>query len=165
MFEIRVAGLEDIPSIREVAEKTWYVTYQSIMTKAQSDYMFDMMYSVDSLTAQISSGQVFFLAFEDVALCGYVSVEHEAEDLFHIHKIYVDPAMQGRGLGRRLIEQAFDFAKNKATGHCVVELNVNRDNKARFFYEKMGLVIDRQRDFPIGNGYYMYDYVMKRNLP
>ena len=41
-----------------------------------------------------------------------------------------------------------------------MELNVNRNNKALQFYEHMGMRKLREGDFPIGNGYYMNDYIM-----
>ena len=40
------------------------------------------------------------------------------------------------------------------------ELNVNRSNRAVRFYEKMGMRKLREGDFPIGDGYYMNDYIM-----
>lgn len=165
MITIRKAELPDIPLIWEVAQKTWYVTYADILTQEQADYMFEMMYSVDSLTRQMQSGHTFFLVFERELVLGYVSVERESKDLFHLQKIYVDPAAQGKGIGRLLLEKAFEFAKSEAGENpCTIELNVNRNNKARFFYEKMGMTIDRQRDFAIGNGFYMCDYIMKKRL-
>ena len=45
-----------------------------------------------------------------------------------------------------------------------MELNVNRNNKALKFYEHMGMRIVRERDFPIGNGYYMNDYIMELEI-
>ena len=41
-----------------------------------------------------------------------------------------------------------------------MELNVNRNNKALQFYAHMGRRKLREGDFPIGNGYYMNDYIM-----
>ncbi len=41
-----------------------------------------------------------------------------------------------------------------------MELNVNRNNPALGFYEHMGMKKVREGDFPIGNGYYMNDYIM-----
>lgn len=39
-------------------------------------------------------------------------------------------------------------------------LNVNRNNRALHFYERMGMRKLREGDFPIGDGYYMNDYIM-----
>jgi hypothetical protein len=45
-----------------------------------------------------------------------------------------------------------------------MELNVNRHNRAVTFYEHMGMHKDREGDFPIGEGYYMNDYIMQMTL-
>ena len=45
-----------------------------------------------------------------------------------------------------------------------IELNVNRNNPALGFYEHIGMRKDREGDFPIGNGYYMNDYIMALDL-
>ena len=41
-----------------------------------------------------------------------------------------------------------------------MELNVNRNNRALHFYERMGMRKLREGDFPIADGYYMNDYIM-----
>jgi hypothetical protein len=38
---------------------------------------------------------------------------------------------------------------------------VNRYNKARQFYEKMGFVVIGEEDIDIGNNYLMNDYIME----
>jgi ribosomal protein S18 acetylase RimI-like enzyme len=80
--------------------------------------------------------------------------------LFHLQKIYVLPSYQGFGLGKLLFEQAITAIKEMHPEPCVMELNVNRNNKALRFYERMGMHKDREGDFPIGNGFYMNDYIM-----
>jgi hypothetical protein len=45
-----------------------------------------------------------------------------------------------------------------------LRLNVNRYNKAKFFYEKLGFKIIGSEDVDIGNGFYMNDFVMQKNL-
>ena len=58
------------------------------------------------------------------------------------------------------------FAKPSSTsrkcipGPCLMELNVNRNNKALQFYEHMGMRKLREGAFPDRNGYYMNDYIM-----
>ena len=48
--------------------------------------------------------------------CGYVSVQHEGTDqdgteIFHLHKIYVMPQVQGRGVGLRLFRTAVQHVR------------------------------------------------------
>ncbi|MDY4568756.1 MAG: GNAT family N-acetyltransferase [Alloprevotella sp.] len=84
--------------------------------------------------------------------------------LFHLHKIYVLPACQRQGLGRRLFHAATAYARSEAGGRCRIELNVNRRNKALDFYRREGMQIARTGDFPIGGGFYMNDYIMAIEL-
>ena len=54
MFEIKNAGIDDIPLIRELTFRVWPQTYASILSQEQIDYMLDMMYSEASLKKQIA---------------------------------------------------------------------------------------------------------------
>ena len=53
-----------------------------------------------------------------------------------------------------------DYIRSVHPGPCRMELNVNRHNRALHFYERMGMRVLREGDFPIGDGYYMNDYIM-----
>lgn len=164
MIRSRKAGIDDIALIRDLAEKSFLPTYKEILSADQLDWMFDWMYSADSLRRQIEDGHVFFIAYDGDRPCGYVSVERQGEALFHLQKIYVLPDFQGKHVGRYLVRLVFDYVKSLYSGECTVELNVNRNNKAKFFYERMGFSVARSGDFPIGNGYYMNDYIMTIKL-
>ena len=96
----------------------------------------------------------------DGEAAGYVSVQQQGEDLFHLQKIYVLPYYQGAHCGSFLFREAIKYIKEVHPGPCLMELNVNRNNKALQFYEHMGMRKLREGDFPIGNGYYMNDYIM-----
>lgn len=164
MIRSRKAGIDDIALIRDLAEKSFLPTYKEILSADQLDWMFDWMYSADSLRRQIEDGHVFFIAYDGDRPCGYVSVERQGEALFHLQKIYVLPDFQGKHVWRYLVRLVFDYVKSLYSGECTVELNVNRNNKAKFFYERMGFSVARSGDFSIGNGYYMNDYIMAIEL-
>jgi ribosomal protein S18 acetylase RimI-like enzyme len=66
---------------------------------------------------------------------------------------------QGKRLGSTMINYVINDIK--ASGACSLELNVNRNNPARLFYEKIGFKIAYEEDIDIGQGYYMNDYVMR----
>ena len=59
-----------------------------------------------------------------------------------------------------MFQQAIKAIKEIHPGPCRMELNVNRDNPALGFYKHMGMRKVREGNFPIGNGYYMNDYIM-----
>ena len=159
------AALKDIPLIRQLADDTFRKTYADILSSEQMDYMMEWMYSEDSLKGQIDAdGKSFFLAFHDGQPAGYVSFEFETtlddkRKLYHLQKLYVLQSFQRLGIGSAMLNFVKDTVKTISPDGAVIELNVNRNNPAVFFYEKLGLNRVREGDFPIGNGYYMNDYI------
>lgn len=165
-LSIRSATTADIALIGQLADVCFRHTYRDILSAEQLEYMMDWMYSAENLRKQMTEeGHVYFLAEADGKAVGYVSVQPEgkAEDglpLWHLQKIYVLPDCQTGGVGKRLFFHALDYVRQQTGAPCRVELNVNRNNKAVGFYEHLGMRRMRQGDFPIGNGYYMNDYIM-----
>ncbi len=165
MDTIRKAAAADIPLIRSMAAEVFPATYRPLLTPEQVDYMMEWMYSPESLARQMGEeGHVYFIAERDGLPAGYVSVQPEGEDLFHLQKLYVLPAGQGTGLGARLFRHAVGYIREVHPAPCRMELNVNRGNKALGFYERMGMRRLREGDFPIGGGYFMNDYIMGIDL-
>ena len=165
MFTIRMATLEDCPLIHEMAWKIFPQTYKDLITPEQNDFMMEWMYSLPNLKKQMTEeGRVYQLAYDGSRLVGYVSVQQQGDDLFHLQKIYVLPSEQGTGCGAFLFRAAEAYIKKVHPAPCTVELNVNRGNKAIGFYEHMGMRKVRQGDFPIGNGFYMTDYIMGKEI-
>lgn len=165
-IEIRRASNIDLPVIHDMAEIVFRQTYKSILSPEQMEYMMDWMYSISNLQDQVRLGHIYYIAWNSVEPLGYVSVRKDSVDpdgteVWHLEKIYVMPSAQGCGLGRRLLETAIQHVSdNKSAQKARIELNVNRNNPAVGFYKKQGLTILRQGDFPIGNGFFMNDYIM-----
>ena len=161
MFEIRKATIADIPLINRLAWIVFPHTYQDILSSEQIEYMMDWMYSPTNLHKQMTEdGHIYFLAFEGNEPAGYLSIQPEGEHTYHLQKIYVLPSFQGKKLGKLLFEHAIKAIKELHPEPCQMRLNVNRQNKALTFYEKMGMKKVDEGDFHIGNGYYMNDYIM-----
>ena len=165
MFSIRKATTNDISLIHEMAWVVFPHTYKEILTPEQIDYMMEWMYSEDSLHKQMEKdGHIYYLAFKEDEPAGYLSIQPEGEHVFHLQKIYVLPSFQGMKLGKQLFEQAIKAIKEFHQAPCQMRLNVNRQNKALAFYERMGMVKVDEGDFPIGNGYYMNDFIMGMDM-
>lgn len=161
MFSIRKATTADCELIHRLAQQVFPVTYKDILTHEQTEYMMEWMYSTENLRKQMEEeGHVYLLACEEEETAGYASVEQQGEALFHLQKIYVLPRYQGAHCGSFLFREAIRYIKAIHPSPCMLELNVNRNNKAVHFYEHMGMRKLREGDFPIGDGYYMNDYIM-----
>lgn len=165
MISIIEATAEDIKLINELAWKVFPATYREILSKEQIDYMMEWMYSTESIRKQITEeGHIYYIAFKEKTAVGYVSIQKEGKDLYHLQKIYVLPEYQKEHAGKLLFNHAVSEIKRINGEPCRMELNVNRQNKALGFYEHMGMKKVREGDFPIGNGYYMNDYIMSLDI-
>lgn len=160
MFEIRKATVKDIPLIRELTYKVWPQTYASILSPQQIDYMLEWMYSEDSLEKQMKEGSRFILVYEDEEPVGFASFEEIEPGVWKLHKIYILISQQGKGTGRFVIDYIINFIKQQKAN--ALQLQVNRHNKAKEFYEKLGFAVIKNIDLDIGNGYFMNDYLMEK---
>ncbi|RBL92193.1 GNAT family N-acetyltransferase [Chitinophaga flava] len=164
MYRVKSTTVADIPVIQELSKRIWKPTYKSILEPEQVDYMIDMMYSTASLTKQITELQhKYIILQDDKRPIGYASYSPtDTEGVYKLHKIYLDPSYQGKGVGRFFLDTV--IRQVKKLGATILELDVNRYNKARFFYEKMGFTVYNEKDTDIGNGYLMEDYIMRKSL-
>jgi ribosomal protein S18 acetylase RimI-like enzyme len=165
MIPVSKVGIEGIPVIQDLAERTWKVTYASILSPEQMKYMLDLFYSEASLQKQMQDGHQFIIAKEKGNAVGFASYSvksDEEPDTYRLHKIYIAPDQQGKGIGKLLIGFIInDISTYDATN---LELNVNRNNKAMDFYRKIGFKVVKEEDINIGNGFFMNDYVMSLPL-
>jgi len=164
MYTIRQATPNDAETIRNLAIETWADAYSAILAQEQLDYMLDGIYSLENLSTHIKNNtQTYLLLVEDgepVAFAAYSPREENAE-VYKLHKLYCLPKTQGKGYGRILIDEVADHVIK--AGKHTLDLNVNRYNKAKTFYEKMGFKVIYEEDIPIGP-YFMNDYVMRKEL-
>lgn len=158
---ISVATREQLVEVQKLAQIIWPATYGSILSQEQFDYMMEMMYSLSSLEKQLESGKVFLLVEDEKRFVGFASYElHiESSNTTKIHKLYVLPETQGKGIGRKFIDYIKEISINE--NDEFLQLTVNRHNKAKDFYLKYGFKITEEKVFEIGNGYVMDDYVME----
>lgn len=161
MVTFERAGLADLQKIEELAWGIFPQTYKDILSPDQIDYMMEWMYSQQSLRKQIQDeGHVYHIVYYGGEAVGYFSVQRQGERVWHLQKIYLRKEMQGKSVGKKMFMAAVEYIRANSQLPCTMELNVNRNNPAVVFYEKMGMYKASQGDFPIGNGYYMNDYIM-----
>lgn len=165
MITISIASPSDYMKIQEIARQTWPDTYGAILSKEQLDFMLDAFYSEDALSNDVDSkAHHFLLAKEGDVVLGFASYEHNYQEnnRTRIHKIYVLPRTQGKGIGNKLIGHIEKLAMEFHS--AALSLNVNRFNKAFTFYQKKGFEVIKEVDIEIGHGYLMEDYVMEKQL-
>jgi ribosomal protein S18 acetylase RimI-like enzyme len=165
MIQIEKYKEQDFNAIRAIAKEVWPIAYGAILSTAQLDYMMEMMYSLPALQQQVNEKQHhFIIAKENEETLGFASYEFNYDGIraAKIHKIYIYTDHQGKGIGKQLINYIADEAQKM--GQDALLLNVNRNNSALNFYQRLGFTIQRKEDIAIGNGYLMEDYVMGKPI-
>ena len=154
----------DIPTIQKLAHAIWPPTFSEILSKEQLNYMLQMMYSEEALYQQLEQGIIFLLAIEEEKAIGFVAYELNYKDAAEvkIHKLYLLPTTQGKGYGKRMIDEVASIGKSHAQKS--ISLNVNRYNKAYDFYLKIGFDKIGEEDIDIGQGFLMEDAIMEKRL-
>jgi len=152
-------------NIIAIANEVWPIAYGKILSQKQLHYMMEMMYSVESLQKQdLEYGHHFIVAIENENALGFASYEfnYDQTTKTKIHKIYILSNQQGKGIGSILIE----YIKKEANQNNqeTLLLNVNKNNDAVHFYQKLGFSISSEEIIAIGQGYVMDDYVMELSI-
>ena len=163
VLTIRTADLDDINTIGYLAYQVWPTAYKDILTFEQLHYMLQFFYSPASLKEQMISKQhVFIMAETDEEPLGFASYSKMENGIYKLHKLYILPATQGKNVGRTLLEAVEDDCRE--LGGKKLILNVNRFNKAKNFYEKLGYAVSGEEKVDIGNGFIQDDYVLEKML-
>ena len=149
MIEIVQLGKEEIFLVHKLAHDIWPKAFRNIISSDQINYMLDWMYDINTLEEQVQTGHLFYVVKEDGVAKGFIGLEPNYPDIeiLRIHKFYVLPECQGKGMGRVLFN-----------------LNVNRFNPSVEFYKHLGFKVVAEEDIDIGRDYFMEDYIMELNL-
>ena len=165
MLTIKPADLTEVLLINELAHRIWPLTYQSIISADQMEYMLDLIYSPESLKKQMKKlGHKFVIVYNGNSPVGFASYSKKLKstDTFKLHKIYILQSEHGKGIGKLVLDNIISDIQTKRAKY--LELNVNRNNKAVEFYKKLGFTIISEEDIDIDHGYFMNDYIMRKTL-
>lgn len=164
MITIQPAGLNEIDIIHTLAHQTWRIAYKEMISPGQMEYMLNMMYSHKSLQHQVEIQQhTFLIAYDDdtpVGFAAYFPRHDISPGIYRLDKLYVLTDQHGKGIGKKLVDHIVSIIK--PLGASMLELTVNRKNKSLFFYQKFGFTITSEINKPIGEGFFMDDYVMEK---
>jgi len=158
---IRLATEKESAIVKTISTASYNVAYVDILPRKQIDYMLKHLYSVEAILRLMRGGQEFYLILEDNNTKGFLAVQEIKKGVLRIEKLYLLPVMKGKGYGKSLLDYAEQLGRERHC-HCL-ELNVNRGNNARYFYEKQGFVITEEVDIPMDE-FILDDYIMQKEL-
>ena len=101
MFTIRKATSADCELIHKLAWQIFPETYKEILSKEQTEYMMEWMYSMENIRKQMEEEEhVYLIAYEECEAAGYVSVQPEGDRPVSLCKRFMySPIIRGRTVG------------------------------------------------------------------
>jgi ribosomal protein S18 acetylase RimI-like enzyme len=156
---------DHLPAISRLASVIWQACYPGIISPGQIEYMLARMYALETLRAEIRSQGIAYSrllagdAFIGFASCGPT----DSPDEFKLHKLYLHPDHQGRGLGTLLLTHCENAVRKNGARRLI--LNVNKNNAGAIAtYQRNGFTVIESVVMDIGGGFVMNDYIMGKDL-
>ena len=103
---IRPADKSDITTIEQLARRIWPATYSNILTPDQLNYMLDYFYVPSALENQMDNlGHHFIISELNEEPVGFASWSlTDKNGTYKLHKLYIDTSLQGKGIGKKLVD-------------------------------------------------------------
>ncbi len=148
----------DFSKITSLAKTIWHQHYINIISIEQINYMLDKMYSEKSLVEQTSIlNHLFYFIEYNNNHVGFISFNENEPYNWHINKFYILQDVATNGIGTLSFNALLKLISPKT-----ITLTVNRKNyKSINFYFKNGFKLKAVKDFDIGNGFVMEDFIME----
>ena len=162
MISLDIVQNNEIEDLSILATKIVREHYDPIIGKAQNDYMLNKFQSIEGLKKQIKEGYKFYWINLDGKNVGFFSFK-EREGKLYISKLYIDKEYRGRGLSKSVM--AFLKVVAKENNLPGLFLNVNKRNFDTIeIYKRLGFKLLREECNPIGEGFFMDDYVYEYRI-
>jgi diamine N-acetyltransferase len=154
----------DFDILKALAERIWRQHYIAIVGEAQVEYMLAGRYTPDKLSAYLGADDCWMqIVRESGEAIGYFSWSRVSAEEMKLEQLYLLAERRGGGLGRRMMAHVEEHARRQ--GCTRLMLTVNRGNTQSLrIYEKSGFTVREEKQFDIGNGFVMDDYVMVKAI-
>ncbi len=164
-LDVRTAEPDDIPALSILAKRTWADAFgytvspeeQAVeLDEKRSERYFREAFSEDTILVAEQNGKlVGYVQFGDVKI---PEVETWAGDQ-EVHRVYVDTALHGRGIGRELVGAALSHARLAEAKRVFLQV-WEKNKNAIGLYESLGFKVIGTTKFTIGSGEVVEDLVM-----
>jgi len=167
---IKEATTADAALIADLSRQTFYEAFAGDNTKENMDQFMNESFNRQKLIEEVGAeGSVFLLAYQHDEAVGYARMREttnplltENERAIEIARIYALQKSVGKGVGKALMQQCINKAKERGAG--LIWLGVwEKNHKAIAFYTKWGFEKFGDHVFMLGNDA-QTDWLMKKSL-
>lgn len=150
MIAIEVASPSDAAVLKRLLESAYRGDSARRGWNHEADLLDDERVTDDELANLLADPKVTMLVARDEdAVVGTVAVTRKSADLAYLGMLCVEPGLQSRGLGGRLLDAAEDCARN--LGIAAMEMTVIDSRETLIaWYERRGYIrTGEARPFPV----------------
>lgn len=170
MIRIRKAKIEEVPAIRELAIEVYTDTFADSNTPENLQAFFRDSYDLEKFKTEFyEADSVLYIALDNLKIIGFLRLRKSNEvahllgtNTIELHRMYIHRDYHGTAVARKLIEQAFEYAKKK--NYEWMWLGVWEKNpRAQKFYAKWGFERFSEHIFQMGDDP-QTDWLLKKRL-
>ncbi|WP_077330045.1 GNAT family N-acetyltransferase [Virgibacillus siamensis] len=162
-MEIRLLEPEDASTYRKLrleallnSPEAFLTSYEEAESQTEEDYRVKLQ----------SDGVYNFGAFEGDTLIGMVALVPETKEKINhrsnVFAMYVTPASRGKGIGKKLMQSAIEYAKSLGGVEQISISVVTQNTKAKSMYYALGFVPfgTHKKAVKFGDGFLDEEYMV-----
>lgn len=136
--------------------------YTDLIGIKQAQYMANLFLSESAISKLINNGAIFKMVCENDEILGFTEYILEDNRVF-LSKLYVRKDKRNQGVGKLMLEDCVQYAKNNLIDSIYLTVNKGNNNSIEI-YKHLGFKIIDSVKNDIGNNYYMDDYIMELKI-
>jgi len=142
-YQIRKANLEDSACLSSLCKSIYVEHYLHLWLEGGKDWYLEKSYAEQVILSEIAyPNSDYFLLLVDTKPVGYLKVNYdysEKKSALEVERIYFYQSHKGLGLGRKLIEFAFELAQQRGKESVILKA-MDSSVDAIGFYHKIGFL-------------------------
>jgi len=150
---IREANIKDVDAIAEIIVSAWKTAYTGIIDPEYSKNL-DHNKFIRIFTENIQKKKEIILVNEEIEVNGFVSgINHDNGQYdCEIIGLYLKPGYQGKGIGRKLVNEIIKYFKKENKKNLIIWTLDNAKNNG--FYKRIGCEKKEYKNIEIGGKEY-----------
>jgi ribosomal protein S18 acetylase RimI-like enzyme len=148
-YPIRQAGLPDLPSLHRLIETAYRGDVARAGWTHEADLLGGGRIPLDVLAQMLGDPQQCILIASDrESILGCVQINRQNEERAYIGLLAVEPRLQGKGLGRRLLRAAERLAHDFGALHAEMMVIKQRGELIDYYQRQGYRITGEERPFP-----------------
>jgi|SRR5581483_4341830 len=163
--EVRPANAGDLPALSALAKRSWFDAFGHSVSPEEAEaeleatrseeYFGDALTRDSILIAEVNGRLLGYVQFGDVSIEEAEARPGDQE----LHRLYVETAEHGRGVGRALVDAALHHPRLAGASRIYLQVWERNDRAVRMYRRAGFRTVGRTR-FTIGAGEVVEDLVM-----